>query len=310
MATKKKRDWKALDAAHRRRGELITVILCPDGAPFAPPAYAQRTGRPRLYADPQIEAMLLTKVALRLSLRAVEGLTRGLAKLAGVTWPVPDYSTLCRRERRLSVELNARVAAGKRHVLIADSTGLKVCGEGEWKVRIHGTGGGRRTWRKVHLLVDRETGHITEVKTTQNNVNDCTVLPALLLEDLAGDYVLGDGAYHSQPLHRLVHARGGCFRTPPPRNARRWRPYNRVREEPAFRWRNSELTRLQRLGRRRWKIATGLSQRSFVESTMRRLKALTGAQLAARSFDRQQVEVRLCCRLLNELAVSSWTAPA
>ncbi len=160
MATKKKRDWRALDAAHRRRGELITVILCPDGAPFAPPAYTQRTGRPRLYADEQIEAMLLTKVALRLSLRAVEGLAHGLAKLAGVTWPVPDYSTLCRRERRLSVDLNARVAAGKRHVLIADSTGLKACGEGEWKVRIHGTGGGRRTWWKVHLLVDRETGHI------------------------------------------------------------------------------------------------------------------------------------------------------
>ena len=108
---KKKRDWKALDEAHRRRGELITAVLCPDGAPFERPAYAQRTGRPRLYADAQIEALLLAKVALRLSLRAVEGLAYGLAKLAHVSWPVPDYTTLCRREGKLAIDLRSRVQA-------------------------------------------------------------------------------------------------------------------------------------------------------------------------------------------------------
>jgi hypothetical protein len=271
---------------------------------------AQRTGRPRLYADAQIEAMLLAKVALRLSLRAVEGLAYGLAKLAHVSWPVPDYTTLCRREGKLAIDLRSRVQAGKRHVPIVDSTGLKVMGEGEWKVRIHDTGGGRRTWRKIHLLVDRETGHILAEKTTDKNTADCTVLPALLPEDLAGDHVLGDGAYHTQPLHRLVYARGGNYRTPPPRGARVWKPYHWKSAERAFRWRNAELTRLARLGRTQWKIATGLSQRSFVESTMRRLKALTGAHLSARSIERQNVEVRLRCQPLNRLAVSTWTVPA
>ena len=221
-----------------------------------------------------------------------------------------DCTTLCRREGRLSIDLHSKVTAGPRHVLIVDSTGLKVMGEGEWKVRIHGTGGGRRTWRKVHLLVDRETGHILAAETTDKNVADCAVLPALLPENLEGDYVLGDGAYHTQPLHRLVHARDGCYRTPPPRGARVWKPYHWKTAERAFRWRNAELTRLQRMGRTRWKMATGLSQRSFVESTMRRLKAITGEHLSARSLDRQKVEVRLRCRLLNELAVSTWTAAA
>ena len=114
---KKKRGWKALDAAHRRRGELITAVFCPEDAPFEKPIYAQRTGRPRIYADAQIEAMLLAKVALRHAARAVAGLAYGLAKLAGVTWPVPDYTTLCRREGRLSIDLHSKVIAVVRQSL-------------------------------------------------------------------------------------------------------------------------------------------------------------------------------------------------
>ncbi len=307
---KTRRDWAALDAAHARRGELLTVVFDPSAEAFAPPARTGRRGAPRRYGDELIEALLTVKLMTRLSLRALEGFARGLARIAGgASWPIPDYSTLSRRERTLKVSL-AAAPREHRRVLVVDSTGLKVFGEGEWKVRIHGTGGNRRTWRKIHLLVDRETGHITQVKTTQNNVNDCTVLPALLPEGLDGDYVLGDGAYHTQSLHRLVHRLGGHLRSPPPRGARVWKPHHWMTAERAFRWRNAELSRLQRLGRRRWKIATGLSQRSFVESTNRRLKTITGDRLAARTFERQQVEVRLRCKALNATALSTWRVPA
>ena len=306
---KNDRDWSKIDAAHARRGELLTVVFDPSGAAFGPPPKSGCRGAPRHYSDELIEALITVKLMTRLSLRAIEGFARGLARIAGgVSWQIPDYSTLSRRERTLTVDL-AAAPREKRRVLVVDSTGLKVFGEGEWKVRVHGTGGNRRTWRKVHLLVDRETGHIIEVKTTAANVHDCTVLPALLPVDLKGDYVLGDGAYHTQPLHRLVHARGGCYRTPPPRDARVWKPYHWKSAEHAFRWRNAELTRLQRLGRSQWKIATGLSQRSFVESTNRRFKTITGDKLSARTLDRQRVEVRLRCKALNVTALSTWSAP-
>lgn len=89
------RNWKELDAAHRRRGELITVVFSPDGASaWQKPAYAQKTGKPRVYSDDLIEALLLAKVVLRLSLRAVEGFARGMARIAQASWPTPNQALL------------------------------------------------------------------------------------------------------------------------------------------------------------------------------------------------------------------------
>lgn len=187
LSTKKKskparpRNWRELTAKHRRRGELLTVWLDPDGGVFEPPPKVKRNGRPRLYSDALIEAAFTVKALTRLSLRALEGFLAGLARLAGGQWRVPDYSTLSLRERTLEVDLGAKLVAGKRHVLMVGSTGLKVFGEGEWRVRLHGAER-RRTWRKVHLLVDRETGRIRVTELTDRDTHDCEVLPAMLPE--------------------------------------------------------------------------------------------------------------------------------
>ena len=140
---------------------------------------------------------MTVKVMLRLSLRALEGFAHGMARIAQAGWRVPDYSTLSLRQRRLEVDIAGRCLPGKRHVLPVDSTGLKVFGEGEWKVRTHGADK-RRTWRNIHLLVDRETGHVVAVETTPADVGDAEVLTALLPAALEGDWVVGDGAYHSK----------------------------------------------------------------------------------------------------------------
>ncbi len=91
-----------------------------------------------LYSDALIEAAFTVKALTGLSLRALEGFLAGLCAVAGGKWRVPDYSTLSIRERTLEVDLEAKLAPGKRHVLMVDSTGLKMFGEGEWKVRLHG----------------------------------------------------------------------------------------------------------------------------------------------------------------------------
>lgn len=223
----KVRNWAALDAAHRRRGEFITIWLSEDNSTYTAPAYSQRTGAPRQYSDALIEALLTVKVVLRLSLRALEGFARGISRLAKVSWTIPDYTTLCRRQAGLDVNLCAHYDPGKKHVLIVDATGLKVFGEGEWKVRVHGTEGKRRTWRKVHLLVDRESGHILAVETTEGSAGDAPQVSKMLPEVLGKDFLLGDGAYHTKDLHRLMHAKGGVLLSPPPKNARRWKPHHR-----------------------------------------------------------------------------------
>ena len=188
---------------------------------------------------------------------------------------------------------------------MVDSTGLKVFGEGEWKVRQHGTDGKRRTWKKAHLLVDRESGHVIAVEMTDNHVNDNLVLPALLPADLEGDAVLGDGAYHTRPLHRDVYARGGVLLSPPREDAVRWGPSPTEHDEPAFVFRNQQLRAIGRLGRQAWKLRSGMSRRSYVEAMMHRLKCVTGDRLAARTAERQAVELRLRCKVLNALSVSA-----
>ncbi len=87
-----------------------------------------------------------------------------LLKLAGLDWPVPDFSTLCRRQKNLAVQVPYRRANGPLNLLV-DSTGIKFLGDGEWQARKHGVQG-RRQWRKVHLAMDQATSDIRAVEFT------------------------------------------------------------------------------------------------------------------------------------------------
>ncbi|MFZ9594949.1 MAG: transposase [Bdellovibrionia bacterium] len=92
---------------------------------------------------------------------------------------MPAYSTLCRRMGNLILPLS-RDLAGKKDVhVVVDSTGLKIFGEGEWKVRTHGHSK-RRTWRKLHLAVDESDNQILAVVLTTNDFKDNEVLPDLM----------------------------------------------------------------------------------------------------------------------------------
>jgi len=93
---------------------------------------------------------------------------------------VPDYSQICRPQKGLTVPLGLgkRLLAESVHLVI-DSSGLKVYGEGEWKVRQHGVGK-RRTWRKIHLAVDEQTGQILAQRLTDKDTDDASQLPDLV----------------------------------------------------------------------------------------------------------------------------------
>jgi len=86
---------------------------------------------------------------------------RSLGGLLRLEVAIPDYSTLRRRRAVLEVSLPRTRPREPLHVVV-DSTGGKVFGEGEWKVRQHGYPS-RRTWCKVHLGVDEASGEIVAV---------------------------------------------------------------------------------------------------------------------------------------------------
>lgn len=151
---------------------------------------------------------LTLQAVYRLPLRQTQGLMQSLVGLVGVEFPVPCYTTVSCRRATLGVRWPRRVhpAGAPLHVVI-DSTGLKVFGEGEWKVRQYGYTT-RRTWRTVHLGIDPTTHEIGVAGASTNDVHDSEMLPDLLAhvpDPLAG--CTGDGAYDRTACYKALLAR-------------------------------------------------------------------------------------------------------
>lgn len=136
-----------------------------------------RTGRQRVFSDAAIQFCLSIKCLFGLALRQCLGLVESLLSLAGLAWKVPDFSTVCRRQKTLRVQLPYRSSTTALDLLV-DSTGIKFLEEGEWKRTKHGAEY-RRQWRKVHLDIDARTLEIRAIEVTDNSVGDTPMLPRL-----------------------------------------------------------------------------------------------------------------------------------
>ena len=220
--------------------------------------------------------------------------TRKLTRLAGLDWAVPDYSTLCRRQRTLNVSLPYRGGTGPLTLLI-DSTGIKSEGEGEWNARKHG-GQKRRIWRKIHIGIDEETLEVRAVEVTTSNIGDAPMLPELLKQvpsDQDIGSVIADGAYDTRKCYDAIAARNAHAVIPPRKNAKPWKPTSAGAIA-----RNDAVNASRYLGCTIWKRWSGYHRRSRVESKMHCVKQL-GQSLMARDFDRQVAEIQIRVAVLN-----------
>ena len=111
-----------------------------------------------------------------------------LLKMAGLDWPGPGFSTLCQRQRTVTIQIPFRRGEGALNRLV-DSTGVKMRGKGEWQVRRHGPGR-RRPWRKGPLARDVATGDIRAVEFTSSQTGDSPVRPSLLAQ-IPADQAVG-----------------------------------------------------------------------------------------------------------------------
>src|SRR3954471_1936553 len=216
--------------------------------------------------------------------------------LMGLTISAPDHSTVSRRAVRLPVIQPAHVPHGPLHVLI-DSTGLQVYGAGQWLEAKHGAKS-RRTWRKLHLAVDATSGLVVAQTLTDQDSDDPSQVGPLL--DQIDDpivQVTADGAYDGAPIYHTIAAHGdGIEVVIPPRatavpSGKEGSPTQRDRH----------LAMIAEQGRLAWQVATGYGQRSLVETTMGRYKALIGPRLRARGFAAQQTEAAIGVAVLNRM---------
>jgi len=186
-------------------------------------ASGKRGRRPK-YSEAAIQFCLTIKGLFNLALRQAMGMEQSLLKLAGLDWQVPDFSTVSRRQKHLSVTIAARPTTTGLHLLV-DSTGIKMLGEGERKTKKHGADY-RRQWRKVHLGIDAATLKIRAIEVTDNATGDAPMLPCLLDQIPAGEIVAsvsGDGAYDTKGCHEGIVKRGAQAIIPTRKNAKPWK---------------------------------------------------------------------------------------
>ena len=181
------------------------------------------------------------------------------------------------------------ILASATHVVV-DSTGLKIFGEGEWKVRQHGIGK-RHTWRKIHLAVDEAKKDIIGMEVTTANWHDSEVFPDLLAQvDGTISQVSADGAYDTAGTHAAIAGREARATIPPRHDALPW-----GNDHP----RDAILAGIAAMGRAGWKEASGYHRRSLAENMMYRLKQL-GDRLFSRAFDRQVAESHVRAAIINQ----------
>lgn len=267
-------------------------------------------GRPRKYSDVAITCGLTLKAVFKLTFRATEGFIRSLMDILKISAEAPDYSLLCKRQKTLEVKLpkkNLRMNEGI-HILV-DTTGLKIFGEGEWKVRQHGIVK-KRLWRKLHLAINAESQEIEAFKLTNLGFQDCEGFPLLIDEiNKKIDTVTGDGGYDRYDGYELSRKKGFKLIAPPRKDAKTTREcINRksIRKHAgevgtALEVRNAYIERIREIGCKEWKKEVGYHRRSLAETAMFRMKTLLGNKLRNRTMETQIVETAIRCAVLNKM---------
>jgi hypothetical protein len=254
----------------------------------------------KVYPDSIILCCQLLKNQFHLRLRQAQGFIISIfslmPKLQNIS--VPDYTTVCRRQGGLPVEVSKRLENGENLHIGIDSTGLKVYGEGEWKVRKHGWSK-HRTWMKMHICIDLDNQEILAVELTGNDEADAAEAKNMLDGKTGNiDSFSGDGAYDDFCFRELL---GNDVEQiiPPPKNAVPHPETENDLSSGHLKQRNDAVNSINATSREEWKESSGYHRRSLNEVVMYRYKTIFGEKLSARKLANQKAEVRINCKMLN-----------
>ena len=273
-------NWAAYDIALRQRASLTVWFTEAAIAAWKAEPRCTRGGQPR-YSALAITTALTLRAVFRLALRQTEGLIASLLRLLGLDLAAPDHSTISRRGETLPV---SRPRPGSEPVhLLVEKHAAKV----------------RRSWRKLHIGVDADTGEIIAAELTGKDIDDGSQVGPVL-EQIAGPVAsfTGDGAYDRDDVYREV-----CQRHPdaavivPPRSSAV--PSATAETAPTKRDRHLQL--IAERGRMGWQRVSGYNWRALVEADIGRYKRVIGDALRSRTEGRQMTEVAIAIATLNRM---------
>ena len=310
--TKKIKNWSEYNKSLKNRGNLsifISESLIKDRR-LVMPSRTGKPGRPMEYPDELIEFVLTIRELYHLPLRQATGFLEFLFGLMGITSGSPDYTTVSKRMPGIRVRYQRKLNKYKNNdgiVMLIDSSGFKVFGEGEWKVRKHGKGK-RRTWRETHIAVDYDSRDILGFTNTSAYTHDNTQLKPLLKQVVQDSKckvstVIGDGAYESKDNYKLVAGFNASIIAPPQKNATYHYDLKdgKLIDIPGYEERNKVIRAIRRIGGlEEWKNSVDYHRRSLVENAFYRWKTIFGDHLKSRKDGSQYTEQCLRAKIINK----------
>jgi len=292
------RNWRDYNRSLVNRGSLTFWIAEDLLANWIEKEKSGGRGASPRYTQAAMLAMASLKFVFSQAGRQTCGLVASIFRLLKVELSVPDHSTVSRRMAGLEVGLPVKASEKARHLVI-DSTGLKVYGEGEWKVRTHGVSK-RRTWRKLHLCIDAETGEVIVAGASENSVSDCQMFPEILravAEEI--EQISADGSYDRRKVYEALNQRAiKRAAIPPRRGAKIWQHGNSRKERLI---RDENLRAVRKKGRAKWKREANYHRRSLAETGVFRFKTIFTDKLQSRNQENQFQEMIIKCAALNRM---------
>lgn len=302
------KNWREYNQALMNRGSLTVWISDDINKTWSAQYRHKGRGHQPIYSDQAIEFILTLRSLFRFPLRQTTGFVRSLFTMLKLDLQVPDYSQVCRRQAGIKVKpINASKAMKEGVDLIMDSTGLKVYGDGEWMTKKHGPSK-RRTWRKLHIGIDANSGEIVYAELTTNNEDSGDSKEAVkAMRDMISSGVKiksfkGDGAYDTHAIYNTGRINGISVIVPPREHAVTLNEKYSNAERFKISWQRDDTIRaVRKKSKAEWKKESDYHKRSLVEMTFFRYKTVFGERMAARNFANQKAEVLLRSRLLNKL---------
>ena len=284
-------NWSEYNKSLINRGDF-TLLISDD----IEDNWLECEGSKNTYSNIAIETILTLKALYSLSYRSVLGFFKGLCKVMKKNIKQPNYTTVSRRSHTIKIKL-PKIKKNKNIIVAIDSTGLKIFGEGEWKVRQHGCSK-RRNWKKLHACVNTETGEILSIKLTYNNTHDSKVLSSLL-NDIKEkiDTINLDGAYDTAECYDICKEKKiKNVNIPPRKNAKINQHGNSKKPKLA---RDETIRKVKKSTLKQWKKTSGYHKRSISENLFFRYKTIFTGKLQSRNDSSQLTEVNIKCKLLN-----------
>ena len=180
--------------------------------------------------------------------------------------------------------------------LLVGSTGLKLGGAGEWLVEKHGTKT-RRSWRRLHIGLDVDTGQIVAVALTAKEVDDGAEVGPLLDPAAAASFTADGACDQAGVSAALADRHPEAAVIVPPRST----AVPGEAAETAPTQRDRRLQFIAEHGRAAWQKASGCTERSRAEAAIGRFKQVIGDGLRSPTDRRRATEVGVAVHALNRM---------